>query len=66
MLINSGAQMLLGGLMLLISSALFGELRPFPSVSLRAGLAILYLAVAGSIVAFTAYVWLLHRMRARR
>ncbi len=64
MLINSGAQMLLGGLMLLISAALFGELRPFPSVSLRAALAILYLAVAGSIVAFTAYMWLLHRMRA--
>jgi drug/metabolite transporter (DMT)-like permease len=62
--INSGAQMLLGGLMLLICSGLFGELRPLPSVSLRAGLAILYLAVAGSIVAFTAYVWLLHRMRA--
>jgi len=64
MLINSGAQMLLGGLMLLICSGLFGELNPPPHVTLRAGLAILYLAVAGSIVAFTAYVWLLHRMRA--
>jgi len=31
---------------------------------LRAGLAILYPAVAGSIIAFTAYVWLLSRMRA--
>ncbi len=64
MLINSGAQMLLGGCMLLICSGLFGELRPLPHVSLRAGLAIFYLAVAGSIVAFTAYIWLLHRMRA--
>ena len=62
--INSGAQMLLGGLMLLICSGLFGELNPLPHVTLHAGLAILYLAVAGSIVAFTAYVWLLHRMRA--
>jgi len=64
MLINSGAQMLLGGCVLLICSGLFGELRPLPHVSLRAGLAILYLAVAGSIVAFTAYIWLLDRMRA--
>jgi drug/metabolite transporter (DMT)-like permease len=31
---------------------------------LRAALAILYLALAGSIVAFTAYLWLLNRMRA--
>jgi drug/metabolite transporter (DMT)-like permease len=66
MLIGSGAQMLLGGLMLLACSGLAGELRPLPHVSLQAGLAILYLVVAGSIVAFTAYVWLLNRMRATR
>jgi drug/metabolite transporter (DMT)-like permease len=62
--VNSGAQMLAGGLMILVCSGLFGEWRPAPHVSLRAGLAILYLAVAGSIVAFTAYVWLLNRMKA--
>jgi drug/metabolite transporter (DMT)-like permease len=62
--VNSGAQMFLGGVMLLICSALIGELRPMPHISLRAGLAILYLIVAGSIVAFTAYIWLLQRMRA--
>jgi drug/metabolite transporter (DMT)-like permease len=64
MLINSGAQMLLGGLMLLACSSLSGELRPLPHVTLRAGWAILYLAVAGSIIAFTSYIWLLNRMRA--
>jgi drug/metabolite transporter (DMT)-like permease len=64
MLINSGAQMLLGGLMLLVCSGSFGELNPLPHVTLRAALAILYLALAGSIVAFTAYLWLLNRMRA--
>jgi len=64
MSINSGAQMLLGGCMLLVCSGLLGEWQPVPHVSLRAGLAILYLIVAGSIVAFTAYVWLLQRMRA--
>jgi drug/metabolite transporter (DMT)-like permease len=62
--VNSGAQMLLGGLMLLICSGLAGEWHPAPSVSMRAGAAILYLAIAGSIVAFTAYVWLLNTMRA--
>jgi drug/metabolite transporter (DMT)-like permease len=62
--VNSGAQMLTGGLMILVCSGLFGEWSPAPQVSLRAGLAILYLAVAGSIVAFTAYVWLLNRLKA--
>ena len=64
MLVNSGAQMLLGGIMLLVCSGLIGEWRPAPHISFRAALAILYLAVAGSIVAFTAYVWLLARMKA--
>jgi drug/metabolite transporter (DMT)-like permease len=61
--VNSGAQMLLGGLMLLFCSGLAGEWHPAPVISMRAGLAILYLAVAGSVVAYTAYVWLLDRMR---
>jgi drug/metabolite transporter (DMT)-like permease len=61
---SSGAQMLVGGVMLLICSALLGEWRPLPRVSPPAAWAILYLAVAGSMVAFTAYVWLLNRMRA--
>ena len=61
---NAGLQMLLGGLMLLFSSAMAGELRPFPAISLSAAEAILYLVVAGSIIAFTAYVWLLQRFSA--
>jgi drug/metabolite transporter (DMT)-like permease len=64
MTISSGSQMLLGGSMLLTCSGLLGEWQPAPHISPRAGLAILYLSVAGSIVAFTAYVWLLQRMRA--
>jgi drug/metabolite transporter (DMT)-like permease len=64
MMINSGAQMLLGGLMLLACSYLSGEFHPRPHIGLRAGWAILYLAVAGSIIAFTAYIWLLNQMRA--
>jgi drug/metabolite transporter (DMT)-like permease len=59
---SSGAQMLAGGLLLAITSAGLGELRGFrfDAVSRGAWLALGYLIVAGSIVAFTAYVWLIH------
>jgi len=59
---SSGAQMLCGGILLTLTSAALGEFRDFhPSaVSREAWLALLYLIVAGSIVAFTAYVWLIH------
>jgi drug/metabolite transporter (DMT)-like permease len=48
----------------LLCSALAAELRPWPSVSLEAAGAILYMIVAGSLLAFTAYIWLLARMPA--
>jgi drug/metabolite transporter (DMT)-like permease len=59
---NSGAQMLTGGMFLALAALLLGEFRDFhPSaVSYVAWLALLYLIVAASIIAFTAYVWLLH------
>jgi drug/metabolite transporter (DMT)-like permease len=59
---SSGAQMLSGGVMLAITAGVFGELRDFrPStVSHQAWFALLYLIVAGSIIGFTAYVWLIH------
>ena len=59
---SSGSQMLAGGIMLGLASAAFGEFRGFhPStVSREAWLALLYLIIAGSIIGFTAYVWLLH------
>jgi drug/metabolite transporter (DMT)-like permease len=59
---SSGAQMLAGGAFLAVTAAAAGEFRGFhPSaVSLGAWLALLYLIVAGSIIAFTAYVWLIH------
>jgi drug/metabolite transporter (DMT)-like permease len=64
--LTSGAAMLLGGGMLLVLSASFGELHPLPHVSLRAALALLYLIVCGSLLGFTAFVWLLARMPATR
>ncbi len=57
--VSSAAQMALGGLMLLTLSAAAGELSPLPHVTGEALWAILYLTIAGSVVAFTAYVWLL-------
>jgi drug/metabolite transporter (DMT)-like permease len=62
----SGGAMMLGGGMLLLLSASFGELHPFPHISLRAGWALLYLIVCGSLLGFTAFVWLLARMPATR
>lgn len=64
--LTAGATMMLGGVGLLILSAGFGEMQPFPHVSLRAAEALLYLIVFGSLLAFTAYVWLLGHMPATR
>ena len=59
---SSGSQMLAGGILLAVAATLLGELKGFHAhaVSSHAWLALVYLIVAGSIVGFTAYVWLLH------
>ena len=59
---SSGAQMLAGGVLLTLTAAMLGEFRGFhlQAVSMKAWLALAYLIVAGSIVAYTAYVWLIH------
>jgi drug/metabolite transporter (DMT)-like permease len=59
---SSAAQMLSGGLQLLIFSAVLGEFSGFHAraVSWHAWGALLYLIIAGSIIGFTAYIWLLH------
>jgi drug/metabolite transporter (DMT)-like permease len=64
--VTSGSAMMLGGGVLLLLSAALGELHPLPHVSVRGALAILYLIVFGSLLAFTAFVWLLGRMPATR
>ena len=48
--------------MLALAAAIFGEFRGFhiQAVSRGAWFALAYLIVAGSIVGFTAYVWLIH------
>lgn len=59
---SSAAQMFAGGVLLTLTAGVAGEFRGFhpQAVSLRSWLALAYLIVAGSIVAFTAYVWLIH------
>jgi len=59
---SSGAQMLAGGIFLMLTAAMLGEFSGFHgrTVSVGAWLALVYLIVAGSIVGFTAYVWLIH------
>jgi len=59
---SSGAQMLAGGVFLTLTAVMLGEFRNFHPGSVSRGVwfALLYLIVAGSIVGFTAYVWLIH------
>jgi drug/metabolite transporter (DMT)-like permease len=58
---SAAAQMFLGGVMLLALSAIAGEFGRFQvaSISGKAWFSLFYLIVAGSIVGYTAYVWLL-------
>jgi len=59
---SAAAQMLTGGVQLFVLAALTGELTGFQvqTVSWTAWFALAYLIIAGSIVGFTAYIWLLH------
>jgi drug/metabolite transporter (DMT)-like permease len=63
---SAGMQLLCGGAALLIASSLKGEFAGFSPVQVSlvswAGLA--YLTIAGSVVAFAGYVWLLDHARA--
>jgi drug/metabolite transporter (DMT)-like permease len=59
---SAAAQMLSGGVMLLILAAVSGEFSEFHpnNISVSAWISLVYLIIAGSIIAYTAYVWLLH------
>lgn len=60
-LMNTAAQMLAGGLALLLLGTFAGEWERFhpQEFSPRSVLAVIYLVVIGALVGFTAYVWLL-------
>jgi len=59
---SAAAQMLTGGALLFVLAAMTAEFKGFrmQAVSEKAWFALVYLIIAGSIVGFTAYVWLLH------
>ncbi len=59
---SSSAQMLAGGIMLTLTAAAFGDFRGFSfrDISPRVWMALAYLIFAGSIIAYTAYIWLIH------
>ena len=59
---TAAGQMLCGGVLLVSTGLLLGE-RPHAWPTTQGLLAVAYLCVFGSIVAFTAYVWLLHHVR---
>lgn len=61
---SAGTQMLTGGALLGLAAGVFGEANRFhpEAVSAGAWLALLYLIVAGSIMGFTAYLWLIHHV----
>ena len=60
-LLGTGMEMLLGGLALIVGGVLLGELGRTDVANFSPGsvVAFVYLVVFGSIVAFTAYTWLL-------
>jgi drug/metabolite transporter (DMT)-like permease len=60
--VSSGAQMLVGGVLLVPVSGAFGEWPHFHPAAVSGGawFALAYLIVAGSIAGYTAYLWLIH------
>lgn len=67
-LLAAGMELIIGGLLLYFAAFASGEGAHFAShsVSLRSLVALAYLILFGSVVAFTAYVWLLSQTSATR
>ena len=67
-LLGTAMEMLVGAGALYLMSAVTGELRTFHllAVSSRSWLAVVYLSIFGSIVGFSAYIWLLRVAHASR
>ena len=65
---STGMQMLCGGVMLVAAALATGQARGFDpaAVTARSWLGFAYLVVCGSIIGFTAYMWLLARVSAAK
>jgi drug/metabolite transporter (DMT)-like permease len=67
-LLTSGMELIFGGILVMIISFLIGEPSRFhiSQVTLKSFLGLVYLIVFGSVIAFSAYVWLLGHTSATR
>jgi drug/metabolite transporter (DMT)-like permease len=67
-MLGIGMQMMCGGALLLVLGTATGEWGrlDLAAVSLRSALAVLYLIIFGSIIGYTAYMWLLQVVSAAR
>ena len=63
-LLGTAMEMLCGGAVLVVAGSLHGEWSRFDvgSISARSILAFAYLCIFGSMVAYTAYIWLVHEV----
>jgi drug/metabolite transporter (DMT)-like permease len=64
--VAAGAEMIIGGALLLLLSALKGELGHIPHIGWRPAAALIYLIFIGSLLAFTCFVWLLKQVSASK
>jgi len=64
--VAAGAEMTIGGALLLLLSASKGELRHIPHIGWRPAVALVYLIFIGSLLAFTCFVWLLKHVPASK
>jgi drug/metabolite transporter (DMT)-like permease len=62
--VTAGAEMIIGGALLLLLAATSGELHHIPHIGWRPALALAYLILIGSLLAFTCFVWLLGQVSA--
>jgi drug/metabolite transporter (DMT)-like permease len=62
--VAAGAEMIIGGGLLLLLAVTTGELHHVPHVGWRPALALVYLIFIGSLLAFTCFVWLLGQVSA--
>jgi len=63
-LLSTGLQMISGGILLLIAAAFHGDYRGFEParISIHSWMAMGYLVIFGSLIAFSAYIWLLNNI----
>jgi drug/metabolite transporter (DMT)-like permease len=63
---TAGAEMVIGGSLLLLLSAAKGELAHIPHIGWRPAMALIYLIFIGSLLAYTCFVWLLKHVSASK